>query len=331
MVLNWHSVTKSLALTAAAWLVGLGAMGNAHAAVIATSLDSITNYVFGPPPEGTTVLESPNSSTSSDSATFNGVGPSNAVTCPGPPSPPCNPGGLSANAPQATAGAGPFPAEDTYTKPPPGGFAGSRGDANVRSVDFGGLNAAGASNVADSRLNGPSTGAANGTNFIVTNVTITQPTSLNFSFVANPFMQVAVGQAGDSAAAVLGAEISLVAANGMTVFLWTPGVSSGEIGVDSETDPFSLNQPLFANTPAGNAIFSPVVNPFRDVFRASSGVLSSGTYTLTFQMNEDVRAQEIAVPEPPALALLGFGLSVFGALGCRRLVARVTTTRDCLA
>jgi len=53
---------------------------------------------------------------------------------------------------------------------------------------------------------------------------------LNFSFVADPYMQVAVGQAGDIAAAILGASISLVNAGGQTQFLWIPGASSGEIG-----------------------------------------------------------------------------------------------------
>jgi hypothetical protein len=308
MIRNWHLMTRRLTLGAGVLLAGFGTTGDAPASVIATSLNNLTNYDFSGTPGGPTVLESPNHSTSSDSAAFNGAGPMNTVTCPGPGSPPCNPGGLSANAPQATAGPGPFPPENTFTKPPPGGFVGSRGDANVTSVSFGvPPSGAGASNVADSRLNGPGTGAANGTNSIATNVTLTGSTSLNFSFVADPFMQVAVGQAGDSATAVLGAQITLVAGGGTTIFLWTPGVSIGEIGVASESDPFSLNQSLAAHMPADNATFSPVVNP-TDVFRASSVVLPAGDYTLTLQMTEGVSAAEIAVPEPSTLLLVSAGL-----------------------
>jgi len=154
---NWSFMRQTLVLGAAAMLFWLGSIGNAPATVIGVSLDNVTNYSFASPPGGLTVLESPNQSGSNDSASFNGAGPSNSATCPGVG--PCNPGGLSANAPQATAGPGAFPGPDDYTQSSGGGFIGSRGDANVTSISFNvPPTGAGAANVAESRLNGPSTG-----------------------------------------------------------------------------------------------------------------------------------------------------------------------------
>jgi hypothetical protein len=210
-------------------------------------------------------------------------------------------------------------AEDTYTQPPAGGFVGSRGDANVISVSFNvPPSGAGAQNVAESRLNGPSSGGASGSNSIVTNVTIegasTQSTPLLFTFVADPYLQVAVGQAGDIATAVLGMQISMFDANGGAVFLWTPGVSSGQMGVASETSPFSLNQAITATAPAENQIFDPSAG----IFQATTVALSPGNYRLMLQTSETVRTIQ-RVPEPSTLLLLfSSALALMGTVGWKR-------------
>lgn len=319
MVQKMDLMKKSIGVGATLVLVSIGvAAVPAHANVIAVSLDNVTNYQFAAPPGGLSVLESPGQTTSNDSASYNAATSTNSASC-NPGAGPCNPGGLSANALQATAGPGSFPGEDNFTKPPAGGFVGSRGDANVTSVSFNvPPSGAGAANVAESRLNSPSTGGAFGDNLIVTNLTIqgasTQTTTLDFSFVADPYMQVAVDKAGDIATAVLGMQISLVDANNTTVFLWSPGVSSGEIGVASETNPFSLNQTLSATTPADNQIF----NPSSDTFRATTAALSPGNYTLNFQTSETVRAaQSQSVPEPSTILLFPSALLAVIGITCR--------------
>ena len=308
-------VRKGIGIAAAALLLGAQ---SSYADVIAVAIDSVTNYSFSTPAGGLSVTESPGQTTSQDSATYNAATSSNTAQCPG--AGPCNPGGLSANALQATAGPGPFVAEDTYTQPPAGGFVGSRGDANVISVSFNvPPSGAGAQNVAESRLNGPSTGGASGSNSIVTNVTIegasTQSTPLLFTFVADPYLQVAVGQAGDIATAVLGMQITMFDANGGPVFMWTPGVSTGEIGVASETSPFSLNQTITATTPADNQVF----DPSSGTFQATTVALSPGSYRLMLQTNETVRAIQ-RVPEPSILLLLvASALALVGTIGWKRL------------
>jgi hypothetical protein len=311
---------NTMAIGAAAMLFGLGMTGSVHANVIAVSLDNVRDLQIGG-----SGLFTPGQTTSSDAASYNATSSGTTAQC-NPGAGPCNPGGSNANAPQATAGPGPFPAEDTYTKPPTGGFVGSRGDANVINSDpnFGGGEAA--SNVAESRLNSSSTGGASGFNMTV--ATITDMSSASFNFLSDPYLQVFVAEAGDNATAILGVQLSLVDATGATVFLWTPGVTSGEIGVGSETDPFSLNQTLIATTPAGNSIF----NPSPGIFSATTGTLDpTVNYTLNFQMTETVRTAcgsppgvpptvtcSASAPEPTTLALLGIALAGLAASGRRK-------------
>src|SRR5262249_46699493 len=110
----------------------------------------------------------------------------NSATCPGLG--PCNPGGLSANPVQATAGPSPFPGQDNYTQPPAGGFVGSRGDANVTSISFNAFGA-GAQNAAEPRHTASAMGGATGTNRISTTVIIEIPSTstqaINFTFTAD--------------------------------------------------------------------------------------------------------------------------------------------------
>jgi hypothetical protein len=288
-----------------AFLFGPGFPRSAEADSIGVSINSVRSFFFtGVDFEG----PNPNSS-ATDSATYTGFpAASNSASCP-PAGPGCNPGGLAANPPQATSGPGPFPPQDTYTQPPAGGFTGSRGDANVTSISFGQFGG-GAQNVAETRATGNASGTAAGTNHLSTTLTLTGPTnprSLGFSFLADPFLQVGVTSAtGESASATISMIVTLLSGQ-TTVFRWTPGVTAGEIGVASETDPFSLNRTITATSPAGNM----TVNPAEALFSATTGLLGNGDYIINIDLSESVSATSVgaaAVPEPATLLLLGAGL-----------------------
>ncbi|MET1082714.1 MAG: hypothetical protein ABWY12_06625, partial [Burkholderiales bacterium] len=156
---------RTLALSAAALVTALAGIADAHAVVFGASLNNVTNFLFTV--SDPSVTERPLRTTGADSASFNGPAVSNTFPCgPAMPQTFCNPGGLAANVPQATAGPGPFPAQDTFTKPPAGGFVGSRGDQNITNI-FNFSNGASASGVAETRLSTPGTGGASASNEIV--------------------------------------------------------------------------------------------------------------------------------------------------------------------
>ena len=302
------TMRRAFAFGAATLVTALAGMADAHATVIGVSHNRVTNFQFFVSDPSVTFR--PGDTTATDAASFNGPTVNNVVNC-GPggitPTPPCNPGGLSANAPQATAGPGPFPAEDTYTTFPAGGF-GARSDANITGI-FGQLGGAGASGFAETRLSTLSTGGASASEEIVSIVEWPEifMAAFDFSFFATPFMQVAVDQPGDASAAVMSLDVRLTNSAGNTVFLWTPGSSSGQVGVASETDPYSLNLALLANTPGDNSIFS----PGQGDFSATSVILPGDVYTLSVLMTGTVRAASTTatVPEPGSLALLGLAFA----------------------
>src|SRR5262245_1448837 len=255
---SWNPMSRTFGLSAAALVTALTGIPDAHAVVIGASLDNVTSFLFSVSDPSAT--EQPNRTTGINSASFNGPAVSNTVNCGmGFPNtnPPCN-FGLAANAPQATAGPGPFPGQDVFTKPPAGGFVGSRGDQNITSI-FNPMLGASASGVAESRVSTPGTVGPSASNEIVSTVAFAAACSapFRFSLSANPFLQGGGDQTGDTALAAMSLAVRLTNAQGVTTFLWTPGVSSGQVGVASQTVPFSLNQQLMATAPGGNTIFSP--------------------------------------------------------------------------
>jgi hypothetical protein len=131
-----------------------------------------------------------------------------------------------------------------------------------------------------------------------------------FQFSADPFLQVyGVEQQFESASASLHTEVRMVNDRGATVFLWTPGVTAGEIGVASEIVPFtfSLNQTMMSNT-------DQIVNPFiAENFQVTSVGLPGGHYTLTFVTSSAANASHSSVvPEPETYAMLLAGLGLLG-------------------
>ena len=285
--------------------------------VIAVSLDDLANFSVS----GFTlsVLGAPGRSTGATNAAFLATSVSNSADCPAPPGP-CNPGGLTGNPVQSTAGPGPFPGEDDFTQPPAGGFVGSRGDGNTGLLEAPSSPSAMLSqNVAESRLDTAGTaGGATGSSETFETITINggpfESTPLTFSFTADPFLQVSVGGAGDNAAAILQTSLSLLDVTGATVFQYVPG-SSG-IGIASELTPFSLNGALMASSPAQNTTF----DPSSATFSVTTVNLSPGTYTLTLHTVSTVRAEigaVVPVPAPPTLVLVGLGL-LLAALFRRR-------------
>src|SRR5215475_12776108 len=172
-----------LALTTTVAILGLGAH-DSRADTLGVAINSISNFQFSfTPGPGVFTIQGAESDTA---ASFNGSGPPpSIVTCP-----------LACDGPQSTAGPGPFPAGNTFTQPP-AGLVGSRGDLQVISTDPNGPNGGQAAVVGQSHLTSAGSGTGQGltrTNYILS---IGQAATLTFSFVADPFQEVAKGPAGD--------------------------------------------------------------------------------------------------------------------------------------
>jgi hypothetical protein len=277
-------------------------------------LDDLANFNAG----GFTlsVLGAPGRSQGGTAALFGATSVSNSADCPAPPGP-CNPGNLTANPVQSTAGPGAFPGEDDFTQPPAGGFEGSRGDANVGLLEPPQSPSAILSqNVAESRLNsagstGGATGSSTGFETLTINGATGQSTPITFSFTADPFLQVGVGGAGDTATAVLTTLLTLTDAGGATVFQYAPGGAG--IGIASETTPFTLNTTLLAMSPGDNTTF----DPSEGTFSVTTVNLGPGTYTLSLQTSAVVRAAQgavVTVPEPSTIFLVASVLLLAGSL-----------------
>ena len=292
----------------------------ADAAVIATSIDELINFTYGP--ADLSILTRPIGTSTSAAANHDGTSTTNLAECPIPPGAgPCNPGGLTANSLQATAGTGTFAGEDEYTQPPAGGFAGSRGDANSGLLEFVPLGTL-SQNVAESRLAAAGTAGATGSTQILENIEIIgatgQTSPLSFSFRADPFLQVGVDAAGESAVAILQTTFTLTNLAGTIVFRWSPGGDpTSDIGVASATVPFSLNLELIANDPFGNQIYDPAL----EGFGVTTVALAPDVYRFSLSTASIVRADSEApagVPEPATLLLLGMAALLFCAAQRRR-------------
>lgn len=152
-------------------------------------------------------------------------------------------------------------------------------------------------------------GAA-GVNSMIATFTLGSAGSLNFSFLATPYMNTQLGTGSLGASATTAMNITILQ-GASKKFEWTPNGASGGIlnGVES-SDPFSLNYNI-----SGNNTYSPGAGSFS----ASTAALAAGIYTMQIQMgNEALVASVTAVPVPAALPLFGSGIAALTLLARRR-------------
>lgn len=129
---------------------------------------------------------------------------------------------------------------------------------------------------------------------------------INFSFLADPYLEVAtMGSSTASAASIF--SITITDSSGSPVFSWSPdGAPSNALGGTDFADPISLNQML------SNGIYSP--GPALFGAQTTAALIPGMTYLLTFNMPDIVHA---SVPELDVIALLGIGLLSLLAAGRR--------------
>lgn len=143
-----------------------------------------------------------------------------------------------------------------------------------------------ASSIGEASLLTEGTGHGYGANTLTgtwkTNLGVTSPMAVTFSFWATPYMQAVTSGAGDSATAYSAMSISLVQ-NGVTAFYWAPD---------------SLNQSL---TPTSGVPYRPGASYFT---MTTAPLL--GTYSLNISMVNEATIE--VVPVPAAAWLLGSGL-----------------------
>jgi hypothetical protein len=220
------------------------------------------------------------------------------------------------DAPEATAGPGPFPGENTFAAFEGLGILnGSRGDSFTAGADpftgNGGTGVPAVYNVAEAEVVGDpgslgaSAAGGNEANATYT-FSVTVPTTITFSFNDDISLMAATSGPGDSANASVANSFEIAELDGTQVFLYTPttcgtGNLQGSVGSTGAVPPESIVTATCS------------VN-------GTSPLLAPGSYEVSLRSASEVSVQSpgLPTPEPATTAFLGIGLVCLFLIRARR-------------
>jgi hypothetical protein len=283
-LLNTLPRLTDLAIVMGVLLTGMSSTQSAHAEVYAFASEQITSFSLF-----TASSLSTNTETTLTSAQWGGFPSSGFSTT-------TFSGGAS-DASQATAGSGPFPAENTFSASLLNS-QGARGDALTSASNAGTFPAF--SNVAEARTVNQAGGGSEGRNTSATAFTITTPGVLTVSFSFSEALRAFTTSSNEFAEANLAN--TLTVENNLGAILFTSSPNSVNLSCSSAN-----GSPNCSNISSGT-------------LSVTTETLAAGTYTLGFRSTSQVNVAgvEPAVPEPSTWAMMILGFAGVGFMAYRR-------------